>query len=51
MAGTKKELWMVYELATACPELDANTGHMKLNGTMTRKYSIHLLKYIIHVCT
>ena len=37
------------ELATACPERYTNTGHMKLNGSMTRKYSIHMLKYIIHV--
>ena len=50
-ANTKGELWTVYELATACPERCANTEHMKLSGYMTMKYSIHMLKYIIHMCT
>ena len=40
-------LWTVSELATACPGQYTNTGHMKLNGSMTRKYSIHI---IIHLC-
>ena len=47
----KSELWTVYELATACPGRYTNTGHMKLNGSTTRKYSIHMLKYIIPMCT
>ena len=51
MAGTNNELWTVYELATACPVWFRNTGHMKQDGSMTRKHSIHMLWYIIHMCT
>ena len=42
--------WTVYELATTCPERYVSTGHMKLNGSMTRKYNIHKLKNIIRMC-
>ena len=31
--------------------LDTSSGHMKRNGSMTRKHNIHKLKYIIHMST
>ena len=31
--------------------LDTSSGHMKRNGSMTRKHNIHELKYIIHMST
>ena len=33
------------------PGRDTSSGHMKRNGSMTRKHNIHKLKYIIHMST